>query len=156
MGGRREGGEKGGKRGGENKGGGRKGGKREGEAKEEVREKRKEGGSEGRRKDGRSGKGGVGRRGERGGKGKTVVESIINHNILKIGPLNISSQNTYTCTCSMCCYVKKELDNSIMKEVGVTMKEIITCYYRIIPNNSYTLLIRALPLFRQKMLIFVI
>ena len=52
----------------------------------------------------RSGKGGVGRR---GGKGKTVVESIINHNILKIGPLNISSQNTYTCTCSMC-YVKKK------------------------------------------------
>ena len=133
-----------------------KGRKDEGERerrRKEREKRRKQRGTEGRtegvkgevRKDGRSGKGEVGRRGkERGGKGKTVVESIINHIILKIGPLNISSQNTYTCTCSMC-YVKKELDNSIMKEVGATMKEIITCYYHIIPNNLYTLLIRVLP-----------
>ena len=142
MGGRREGGEIGGKKGGRRKERGRG---------ERSRDGRTEGRTEGvkgevRTKEwkGRSRKEGE----ERGEKGKTVVESIINHNILKIGPLNISSQNTYTCTCSMC-YVK-ELDNSNMKEVGVTMKESTSCYYCIIPNNSYT------PLFWQKMVIFVI
>ena len=95
MGGRREGGEIGGKKGGRRKERGRGEGSRDGRTEERTEgvkgEVRKEG---------------VGRRGKRGGKGKTVVESIINHNILKTGPLNISSQNTYTCTCSMC-YVKK-------------------------------------------------
>ena len=100
MGGRREGGDIGGKKGGRRKerkrGEGSRDGQTEGRTegvKGEVRTKEWKGRS---RKEGE----------ERGGKGKTVVESIINHNILKIAPLNISSENTYTCTCSMC-YVKK-------------------------------------------------